>query len=112
MGGRTCGLSKRYQPVRSCTFTPYVVTDYEYDPELPASSSGLVNANSASFLGSSNSNLLYIREHTNDTLGFYSDLNQILMKFQNSTAKLNDDLQTNVTELIKSNDVEKTTLKP
>ena len=110
--GRTCGLSKRYQPVRSCTFTPYVVTDYEYDPEVAPSATNL--ANPTGFLSPSNGNLLYIKENSNDTIAFYSDFNKILMRFKNESTKDADKL-TNFTEFIRSIDLpnkKTTTLKP
>lgn len=108
--GRTCGLSKRYQPVRSCTFTPYAVTDYEYDPEVPPQ-----NNNSPGFLNTANNNLLYIKENTNnETIGFYSDLNEMLMKFKNDTLIKNKIQSINLTKSTESTKIEedKTTLKP
>ena len=87
-----------------------MVTDYEYDPEVPPAG-GLANANPASYLASASSNLLYIKEDANDTIGFYGDFDKILMRFANTTIK-EADKPSNFTEYIKTNDTERTTLNP
>lgn len=84
-----------------------MVTDYEYDPEVPPAS-GLVNGSPPNLLAPSNNNLLYIQENANDTLSFYSDFGKILMRFANETMGKSS----NFTEYIKSNDTERTTLNP